>query len=257
MDFLRTCSPGYIMESNIHQSENSQNRCALILFAKHPVMGKVKTRLAKDTDDDFALNIYKCFIKDSLNRFGVVDADLIMFVRGKSVIGTFKKTFSIKIPCYPQITGDLGLRMQHAMQKMFLQDYNRVAIVGSDSPDLPVSYINDAFYYLSKNDVVIGPSYDGGYYLIGCSISLPLTRLFLNIEWSTNKVLSQTLDRIKTNGYSCHLLEKWRDIDTLKDLDFCHKNAYKTEFINSHTIKYLNYLNKREKLFIDESKHLY
>ncbi|MCF6149788.1 MAG: glycosyltransferase [Candidatus Kuenenia sp.] len=214
-------------------------KSALVLFVKYPKKGRVKTRLALETDDDFATEIYACFIKDSLSRFQNIKGDLIPFISEKNKISLFQKKFDFTKKCYDQSSGHLGIRMKHAMKVMFNDKYDHVVIIGSDCPDLPVSYINNAFSRLLKNDVVIGPATDGGYYLIGSSNPKTLNILFTNIDWSTDKVLLQTIDRINSEGFSYYLLNEWCDIDALENLKFCYKNAGKRKFSHSHTIHYL------------------
>lgn len=226
-------------ENTVRKTQTVNSRSALVLFVKYPKIGRVKTRLALETDDDFATEIYACLIKDSLSRFQNIKGDLIPFISEKNKISLFQKDFDFAKKCYDQSSGHLGIRMKHAMKVMFNDKYDHVVIIGSDCPDLPVSYINNAFSRLFRNDVVIGPATDGGYYLIGCSNPKTLNILFTNIDWSTDKVLLQTIDKINSEGFSYHILKEWCDIDTLENLKYCYKNAGKRRFSNSHTISYL------------------
>ena len=99
--------------------------------------------------------------------------------------------------------------------------YEKIIIVGSDSPTLPKSFITDAVTGLDTRDVVIGPSMDGGYYLIGFStitLSKTVPLIFNGIAWSTAHVLQQTISRIHTSKVSLKLLPPWYDVDTPEDL---------------------------------------
>ncbi|MBM4053735.1 MAG: glycosyltransferase [Planctomycetes bacterium] len=226
-------------ENTVRNTQTTGSKAALILFVNYPKPGKVKTRLAHETNENFATDIYCCFIKDSLERFRNIKADLIPFISEKNKVRSFQQNFNFTSKCYDQSSGHLGIRMKHAMKVMFSDKFNHVAIIGSDCPDIPLSYINNAFSKLVKNDVVIGPSGNGGYYFIGCSNPRALNSLFNDIEWNTDKVVLQTINKIKTEGFSYSLVKEWRDIDCLEDLKNCNRNAGKRKFTHSHTINYL------------------
>jgi len=205
-------------ENTVRKIQDTHSKSALVLFVNYPKPGKVKTRLANETSDIFATDVYCCFIKDSIERFRNIKADLIPFISEKNKVRLFQQNFNFQNKCYDQSSGHLGIRMKHAMKVMFSDKYTYVAIIGSDCPDIPVSYINNAFSKLIKNDVVIGPSVNGGYYLIGCSNPRALNSLFTDIEWNTDKVVQQTINKIETESFSYSLLKEWRDIDCLEDL---------------------------------------
>ena len=112
--------------------------------------------------------------------------------------------------------GDLGSRMKNAFDKVFSTGAEKVIIIGSDIPDLTAEIINNAFAYLDTSDVVIGPSKDGGFYLLGMKIMHE--ELFEGIEYSTAKVFSETLSRLRELNLSCKLLPELQDIDTEEDL---------------------------------------
>mgnify|MGYP000025680380 FL=1 len=102
-----------------------------------------------------------------------------------------------------------------AFKKLF-QNHQSVILIGCDLPDLTSALISNAFDALQSNDVVIGPSCDGGYYLIGLNKETP--DLFKEISWSTEKVLNQTLEKAERLSLKVQLLDRLRDIDTLEDL---------------------------------------
>jgi len=111
---------------------------------------------------------------------------------------------------------ELGDKMRRAIQDRFAEGYERVVIIGSDSPSLPVSYIERAL--ASDKDMVLGPSTDGGYYLIGMKGAL--TEVFEGVTWGTEKVLQETCDHLVQNGVPLELLPVWYDIDSPEDLKF-------------------------------------
>jgi glycosyltransferase A (GT-A) superfamily protein (DUF2064 family) len=108
--------------------------------------------------------------------------------------------------------------MLAAFEEMFKNGCNVCCIIGSDAPDLPLSYIHEAYRLLEtlQTDVVLGPSSDGGYYLLGMRHVWP--KLFTNIPWSSADVLEQSLSAVRDSGLTATLLPGWQDIDTLEDL---------------------------------------
>ncbi|MEC9096347.1 MAG: TIGR04282 family arsenosugar biosynthesis glycosyltransferase, partial [Planctomycetota bacterium] len=115
-----------------------------------------------------------------------------------------------------QATGDLGDRMETFFQQAVEHQFERTVLIGTDSPTLPATIIEEAFEILTKVDCVIGPATDGGYYLIGCRQQVP--PVFDDIDWSSDKVLDQTLKSLQQAGCSYQLLPPWFDIDTIDDL---------------------------------------
>jgi uncharacterized protein len=114
--------------------------------------------------------------------------------------------------------------MMNAFKDVFGLGYSKAVLIGTDVPSLTEHILNDAFNKLDNNDIVIGPAYDGGYYLIGMkSIQ---TFLFQNIEWSTTKVLAQTISKIESHNLSYSLLPRLHDIDEEKDLIYFKTNKH-------------------------------
>jgi rSAM/selenodomain-associated transferase 1 len=111
---------------------------------------------------------------------------------------------------------DLGQRMHQTCVDLFAKGYKQIIIVGTDVPTLPLSVYQDALTLLVKSDVVLGPSLDGGYYLIG--LTQPAEQLFTGVPWSTDQVLAVTQQNAKTLGLSVGLTTPWRDVDTIADL---------------------------------------
>jgi rSAM/selenodomain-associated transferase 1 len=129
--------------------------------------------------------------------------------------------------------------MKNAFIDVFDEGFSRVVIVGSDIPDLPGKFLSQAFAQLDSNDVVIGPSSDGGYYLIGFCRNSFLAEAFDDITWSTSAVLEQTLARLKSHGLTVHLLPKWHDVDTRADLDDLASRNGNTGFDLSKTFAFM------------------
>jgi hypothetical protein len=112
--------------------------------------------------------------------------------------------------------GDLGQRMERAFQKNFQKKCRHVVLVGTDCPQMTAFHVKEAFFALKIHDVVIGPSEDGGYYLIGLSQIVP--ELFVSIEWGTEKVFEKTMERAKQRNLSVRVLGRLSDVDTPDDL---------------------------------------
>ena len=215
-------------------SYNYKDSC-IILFAKYPEKGKVKTRLSMKLRENIAVELYKNFILDLLATLKKVKAKIYIFFYPEDSKDKFVKWLGRDYSYAPQKGDDLGERMKNAFIWGFKEGYNRIVIIGSDSPDLPSKLINEAFKSLEKNDVVIGPSFDGGYYLLGFKKEKFLPSVFFGIKWSTNIVFNNTCEILKKENYKIHVLPKWRDVDTINDLKCLFKKSKDSNFIKSKT----------------------
>jgi len=119
----------------------------------------------------------------------------------------------------PQHGRDLGERMKNGFLDGFAKGYKRVVLIGSDIPDLPKNSIEEAFQSLEETDAVIGPAFDGGYYLIGFRQSAFSSQVFEEINWGTATVFDETMKKLKRLRRSVHTLPRLRDIDTVEDLN--------------------------------------
>lgn len=191
---------------------------ALILFAKDPVEGQVKTRLSSLLDAPTILSLYRHFLRDSIEKvYSVTEADRFIGIASNPETNYFddvSRNHPVKL--FVQEGGNLGERMRRAFEDRFKEGYERVVIVGADSPTLPITYIEQALQ--SEKDVVIGPSTDGGYYLIG--MQGKVTGIFEGIPWGSDRVLSETLNILKGQQAEAELLPVWYDIDLPEDLRF-------------------------------------
>jgi rSAM/selenodomain-associated transferase 1 len=197
---------------------------ALAIFCKTPERGFVKTRLAASVGDQKALEIYLELLKitdqetkpfSSSRHLFLVSALEDSIEKMRSTLQQQDLFIDPKINFAVQQGEDLGLRMFAAFKNLF-KNHRSVVLIGCDLPDLTSALISKAFDALQSNDLVIGPSCDGGYYLIGLKKEMP--DLFKEISWSSEKVLKQTLERAERLSLKVQLLEKLRDIDTLDDL---------------------------------------
>lgn len=191
----------------------------LLIFAKRPTPGRVKTRLVPPLSPEEAAELYRRMLLDILAKVGqIADVDIVLcYEQGEGV----RKYFEGVVPggaIRPQDGGDLGARMEEAFRYAFGAGYGRVAVIGTDSPDLPVEVIGRAYGLLGEAavDAVFGPSEDGGYYLLAMKRFHP--EFFAGIPWSTGAVLERSLARAAEAGIVTALLPVWYDVDTAADL---------------------------------------
>lgn len=196
---------------------------ALIIFAKAPIPGQVKTRLCPPLTPDEAATLHGSFVLDIVERIrDAIKAARVPVDRFMACApGPDHVFFKIlaerhELRLLPQEGPQLGERMHAAFEAVFALGYTRVALVGSDLPSLPGSFLLDALARLHDHDLVLGPSLDGGYYLIG--LTRPIPELFHDVPWSTSEVLALTRRRAEQLGLSSTLLTAWRDVDTIDDL---------------------------------------
>jgi len=190
----------------------------LIIFAREPLPGKVKTRLAAAIGDIAAAELYRAMLLDVLELTRkLTDVETVVYWACEEN-SLLQLTESYGCCSRWQTSGDLGERMQAAFAEMFENGFENCCIIGSDIPDLPYAYITQAFDILANHpaDAVFGPSSDGGYYLLGLKQMVP--QLFSGIEWSTSLVLQQSLSAARQAGAATALLPPWHDIDAQEDL---------------------------------------
>ncbi|WP_395808349.1 TIGR04282 family arsenosugar biosynthesis glycosyltransferase [Daejeonella sp.] len=188
---------------------------ALVIFVRNPILGQVKTRLAKDIGDERALAIYLQLLEHTLKitrslsfRKFIYYADEVSDYDLWSVPGYTKRM---------QSGTNLGERMLNSFKELFEQGFTRIVIIGSDCLQLQTENLQEAVTLLESNTAVIGPASDGGYYLLGLTKLYP--ELFVNKPWSTNQVLTKTIDDFNNQGISYALLEELSDIDDITDLE--------------------------------------
>lgn len=188
------------------------NKNLIIVFVRTPELGKVKTRLAKSIGDVSALTIYKLLLKHTETVLHDLSFDKVVYYSEKVEENDFweARLFEKK----RQKGADLGKRMQHAFETAFEQGYQKVLIIGSDLFDLKSIHITTAFDALENHDLTIGPSLDGGYYLLGMKELYPA--VFKNKKWGTDSILENTLKDLQQQNVK--LLEALNDIDTFEDL---------------------------------------
>jgi uncharacterized protein len=199
----------------------------IVLFAKAPAEGQVKSRLASSLSETVATELYKCFVEDTVSmlRSGSHQFKIYYYPPESEtfMVHWLGKDFNYAI----QKGVDLGERMDNAFTEEFRAGHKKVILMGSDIPDLPGSLLDDALDSLDSHDAVLGPSRDGGYYLIGFNANSFNHRVFQDIRWSTSAVFRQTMSVLQQANSRVHLLRELRDIDVVEDITaYCwrHRN---------------------------------
>lgn len=188
----------------------------LLVVAKRPFPGQTKTRLCPPLSYAQAADLYDCFLRDTLDVMRQVDGvqRKIGFLP-EDAQGYFRQLApDMDLTC--QLGASLGERLDHLLTEALVSGSERSVVMDSDSPTLPPEYISQAFDQLTDMDVVIGPTRDGGYYLIG--MKEPQSHLLREVQMSTPHVLADTLALAESSGLTVSLLPTWYDVDTIGDL---------------------------------------
>jgi hypothetical protein len=203
-------------DGEVSGEEARKKKQALLVFIKLPVAGRVKTRLQPELSPTLAANLYRAMVDDlfrTLDRRNLWD--LIAFFSPPEQERAFREWLPGSTHLVPQSGTDLGERLANAFEWSHAQGHSRTIILGTDMPTLGSDVLSDAFVALERAEVVLGPSTDGGYYLVG--LKEPRPELFDDVGWSTPEVLEQTIARIDDTGATYHLLPERTDIDTWQD----------------------------------------
>ncbi len=189
------------------------------LFAKEPIPGTCKTRLAKDIGDAAAIDFVEAGLQDLLERCGSIgDLRILGYAPdSEAAKGYFEHRGSDLFRLWPQPPGNLDQRIEAFLSFALCSGMEvRTVLIGSDSPSLPATLINDAFEALRERDVVLGPAADGGYYLIG--VRRQVAGWLREVRWSSASTLRDTVAAATNAGLSLAVLSPWYDIDTADDL---------------------------------------
>ena len=190
-------------------------RRALIVFARAPELGRVKTRLATELGDGAALSIYRILAERVVDAVRGGCYSVTVAYTPRYAKRAMREWLGPTVRFRPQSDGDLGARMAVAVDDAIQGGAERVVVIGTDCPAVTAAVVDEAFARLERAEVVLGPAADGGYYLIGMSRLHPA--LFNGIPWSTPGALCTTLERARATGLAVELLEEQRDIDTAED----------------------------------------
>lgn len=190
---------------------------ALIVVAKRPTSGQTKTRLTPPLSPDQAVSLYSCLLMDTLDLMSQVENVKHVIAYAPDTAAPYFQHIAPNFQLYPQHGQDLGERLHAILSQCLRQGCRQAVVMDSDSPTLPVDYLQQAFTLLDDPavDVVLGPCDDGGYYLIG--LKQPCASLF-NITMSTATVAAETLTAAAQAGLRVALLPTWYDVDTVQEV---------------------------------------
>ena len=194
-------------------------RAAVFIMAKTPRPGEVKTRLCPPLTPAHAAELYRCFLRDKIQQVRslkeAIPAVAYAPVEGRSLFEALAPGFAL----VPQRGPDLGARLANGFADFLGNGYDAALAIDSDTPTLPLAFLEQALALMRTPsvDVVLGPSEDGGYYLIGLRALHP--ELFEGIPWSTSEVLAETVRRAEGKGLRVARLPEWYDVDTPGDLE--------------------------------------
>ncbi len=188
---------------------------SIVIFAKQPIEGRTKIRLGRTLGMAYSAKLAECFIHDSLAlvRNLPIGQKNVAYLP-EEARGYFRELVKplLEFSTYPQRGQDLGERMQNAIQREFSNGAASVVVLDTDSPTLPGQYIMQAFELLKKVDFVLGPTCDGGCYLMGAS--LPGITPFSSVPWGTPQTFKKTVHNISTAGLKLAITPPWYDVDT-------------------------------------------
>jgi rSAM/selenodomain-associated transferase 1 len=193
-------------------------RRALIVVGKAPEPGRTKTRLVPPLTPDAAAELYRGLLLDAVQLGLELGWDRTTVVHPRGAADPLQRLLPGQVRLLEQRGSGLGDALAHAFKCHFVDGFEAVVLIGSDNPTLPAAPIVEACEAIEhQHDVAIGPSSDGGYYLIG--MRQPHPELFQGVEWSTPSVYHQTLQRARASGLSVHSVREWYDVDEPADLE--------------------------------------
>jgi rSAM/selenodomain-associated transferase 1 len=190
---------------------------AVIIMAKVPEAGKVKTRLQPRLTPEQSAELAECLLRDTITKVAGEQNQLIIAYSPADGRDFFDQFSQHKIIYLLQKGLDLGERMFNAFDFAFAQKMDSVVMIGTDSPTFPAKYIDNAFEYLESSDAVLGETEDGGYYLIG--LRTLKQEIFENVEWSSPETFKQTAENLRNLGLNVSFLPKWYDVDEPEEFE--------------------------------------
>ena len=215
------------------------SKACVLLFVKYPAKGEVKVRLTSHIKQEVVAELYRNFVLDLLSTLTQSRIPFLVVYDPTHTLQRFEEWLGTNYEYIPQKGSNLGERLNHGFVEAFSREFQCVLALASDIPDLPVDVLLKACEALKTEDVIIGPSPDGGYYLIGFQRETFLSKTFEGITWSSDKVLNETLSQLKMGDRSVQFLPLWSDVDTYEDLQALIRRGTKTDFCSSNTMKYI------------------
>jgi len=205
----------------------TESRACLIVFAKTPVRGKVKTRMRPFLSEEDCLRLHCLLLRLWMGRLRDWDLGQMHKALFLTPVGAGRHDPDLVLDAPPGVIvetqqgSDLGDRLSHAFNHKWNEGFRKIVFIGTDSPALRREDLHAAFKGLDESEVVLGPAADGGYYLIGFSARLPV--LFSRISWGTSQVFRETVQLLETNAIRWQCLRESFDLDTFEDLVTFHR----------------------------------
>jgi len=219
---------------------------SVIVFAKYPEPGNVKTRIGNFLGHQFSCQIYEAMLLDLIEKLAFQNlwsCHLYIYPPDKTKV--FATAFQLNADnVFPQQGSELGMRMYNAFIEQIRLGSNEIICIGSDIPAISCQHIDTAFKALSEYDSVVGPAEDGGYYLIGFRKGAVSDICFSGIQWSSCSVFYETVLKLKISGLSYSSIQTLRDLDDLSDLEFYKEILSRDECISPRLNGVIN-LNKK------------
>jgi hypothetical protein len=216
----------------------SPEQC-LIVFVRFPEKGRVKTRLAKDIGEENARILYTYFVRDLLKTIDTGKLSITICFSPPGAGKAMQRWLGTGYQYILQRGENLGERMKNAFEDVFSSGFAKAILIGTDIPDISALIIKDAFC-IDGQDAVVGPSYDGGYYLIGFRKDTFLPAIFDGIAWGTERVFEKTMEIFTRNRYAVRILSVCQDVDRLADLKALYQRNITTPFAKSQTMIFLS-----------------
>ena len=205
----------------------TESQACLIVFAKTPVRGKVKTRMRPFLSEEDCLRLHSLLLRLWVARLRDWDLGQVHKALFLTPLGAGRTNPELVLDAPPGVTveaqqgSDLGDRLSHAFNRKWNEGFRKIVFIGTDSPALGREDLLAAFEALDASEVVLGPATDGGYYLIGFSARLPI--MFSGISWGTSQVFRETVQLLETNAIHWQRLRESFDLDTYEDLVNFHR----------------------------------
>jgi uncharacterized protein len=203
----------------------AESQTCLIVFAKTPVRGSVKTRMRPFVSAEDCLRLHSLLLRLWVGRLRDWDLGQVHKAVFMTPVGSAEPGMKLDTPedvaVEIQQGRDLGERLSHALNQKWNEGFRKLVFIGTDNPVLGIEDLQAAFQALDQSDVVLGPATDGGYYLIGFSALLPA--LFSGISWGTSEVFRETVQRLERNSIRWQRLRESFDLDTYEDLVKLHR----------------------------------
>jgi hypothetical protein len=192
---------------------------ALVIFAKYPEPGEVKTKIGSVIGMDESAKLVRCCIKDLVDKNSDEDYDLYLSFIGQKYKEKYRELFPDAI-LYVQRGKSMGENLMLTFEDL-LDDYEKVILIGCDAPQVGPDLIKAALKALESYDVVIGPASDGGYYLLGMK---SYHKLFTDLPWGEPTLLDETVKKLQESGHTFIFLDELTDIDNIDELKLAKKN---------------------------------